>query len=182
MVQSPEIESFDDGSSTARTVKMYYSNVLSNCLTLYDWSFSKKESELEGLSVCPLERYRYAYELPVDMLSLTWVRGSGGEEISHYTVVSGNVLCTDSPPPIRVRYTYLPPVAYMPAYFIDLFVHSLAEELSAVLGYNLDGQRVFHERIWGKHGKFSTAVEMERCSNGTPRYPLHDRIGGGRIW
>jgi hypothetical protein len=180
MVQSPEIESFDEGSSVSRTVKMYYNNVLSDCLTLYDWSFSKKEGELTELSVCPLERYKHGYELPVDMLALTWVRGSGG--ITNYTIVSGNILCTDDPPPIFVRYTYIPPVAYMPAYFIDLFVHSLAEELSPVLGYNLDGQRVFRERIWGKHGKFGMAVEMERSSHGMERCPGHDLIGGSRIW
>jgi hypothetical protein len=181
MVQSPEIESFDEGSSISRTVRMYYDNVLENCLSTYDWGFCGKQAAMEELNVCPLPQYRYGYELPGDMLVIRWVRSGGGVvDLSRYDIVSGDVLCTDVSGPLHVRYTYSPPVEYFPAYFIDLFVHALAEELCAVFGYNLEGQRVFHGRIWGRGGKFSEAVSMERRNGGGNH--LGDGIGHSRSW
>jgi hypothetical protein len=108
--------------------------------------------------------------------------GSGGN-IRWYEIVSGDVVCTCAPPPVYMEYTYCPPVGYFPAYFIDLLVHSLVEELSAVFGYNLDGQRVFHERIWGKGGKFSEAIGCERMNGGEGGSGRAiDRIGCSRMW
>ena len=187
MVQCPEIESLEEGSSISRTVKMYYNTVLANCLTMYDWNFCGKQTALEELSVCPLPQYEWGYELPGDLLSIRWVRGGGRDavdcvDLSRYEVVSGDVLCTDVPPPLHVRYTYRPPVEYYPAYFIDLFVHALAEELSAVFGYNLEGQRVFHERIWGRGGKYSEAVSVERSGGSDRAGRTWDAIGGSRAW
>jgi hypothetical protein len=187
MVQSPEIESFEEGSSTARTVKKYYYNVLANCLGMYDWNFGRKQEQLQELSMHPLPQYGHAYKLPIDLLTIIWVRGGdedgpGCRDMRRYELVSGDVLCTDAPPPMYIRYIYAPPVPYLPAYFIDLFIHALCEELSAVFGYNLDGQQVFHGRIFGKHGKLSEAIACERaCNNVLPGDGV-DWIGGSRAW
>jgi hypothetical protein len=157
MAQCPEIASFDEGSSTARRVKMYYYNVLVNCLGMYEWSFGRQVEELQELSECPLPQYEHACKLPVDVLSIVRLVGPAGP-MERYEVVSGDILCSDCPPPIRMEYTYCPPVRYLPPCFIDPFVHALVEELSAVFGYHLEDQRVFHERIWRKGGKLSAAI------------------------
>lgn len=186
MVQCPDIQSMDDGSSTARTVKMYYHTVLANCLSMYEWSFGRRCEEMQELSECPLAQYKHAYKLPLDVISIVRLVGEGGI-VRRYEVISGDIVCTDTPPPVRMEYTYCPPVRYLPAYFIDLFVHALVEELSAVFGYNIEGQRVFHERIRGRGGKFSAAIACERMNGGGSERGwghgwCHDHIGWSRRW
>jgi hypothetical protein len=58
-----------------------------------------------------------------------------------YEIFSGDILCTNSAGPLTIHYTYAPPGAYLPSYFIDYLIHAIVEEMSAVFGYNMDGQK-----------------------------------------
>jgi hypothetical protein len=184
ILQSDEIESFAEDSSTARTVKMYYFNVFSNCLAQYPWLFATKVAMLQKLATAPLEG-RSGFKLPVDLISIVGVGGaadgctvSGGVP---YEVLSDGVLVTPSTGPLWLKYVYDAPVAYLPAYFIDFFVHALVEELAAVFGYNLDGQRIAHDRIWGKNGKLGYAIRQDRKFSHKSAL-CGDGIGVSRAW
>lgn len=186
IMQSDEIESFNEDSTVSRTVKMYYFNIFSNCLSRYSWSFASKQTQLQQLNYSPLPQYKYSYKLPVDMLSIIFVRQGDASRVSsvnlqNYEIFSGDILCTGADAPLIIRYTTSPAVAYLPSYFIDFFVHAIVEELSPVFGYNFDGQRTFHERIWGKGGKFGTALRLDQ-SISPSRNRQTDMIGNSRIW
>jgi hypothetical protein len=186
IMQSEEIESFDEDSTTARAVKMYYFNIFSNCLCQYQWSFSLKQELLQQLSSCPLPQYRCAYKLPIDALTIVSVGSeydcaAGCMCGNRYEIFSGDVLCTDMGSPLFIRYTYAPPVAYLPSYFIDYLIHAIVEEMSAVFGYNMEGQKVFHERIYGKCGKLGYAIRRDQEFN-KPRQHHCDGISISRAW
>jgi hypothetical protein len=184
ILQSDEIESFAEDSSTARTVKMYYFNVFSNCLAQHPWSFATKVIPLQMLATAPLEG-RYGYKLPTDLIFIVGVGGDAGNCSTGggigYEVLSDGVLVTPSTGPLWIRYVYDAPVAYLPAYFIDFFVHALVEELAAVFGYNLDGQRIAHDRVWGKNGKLGYAIRQDRKFSPKPAL-CGDGIGVSRAW
>ena len=183
MLQADEIESLNEGSRTANIVREHYYNTLANCLHQHHWTFATKKASLQPLANCPVSEFQYAYKLPTDELEIINISGPGGVATQHYTVVSGNVLCTDTPAPLDIFYLYRPPVAYMPAYFIDYFVEALAEELAAVFGYNLEGQRMFHERIYGREGKLGLAIRRDIMNHPRPSRPMiYDSIGGSRLW
>jgi hypothetical protein len=187
IMQGDPIESFDEDSPTARTVKMYYFNVFANCLSQCPWTFATRQEELHPLSHGPVGQYKYGYKLPTDTLSITWIRHGNGEgKVSmtndvFYEVFSGDVVGTNADGPLYVRYTYAPPAALLPPYFVDYFVHALVEELSAVFGYNLEGQAAYHERVFGKNGKLGYALRKDRENRkvGTVTF---DGIGNGRMW
>jgi hypothetical protein len=180
ILQSDEIESFDEDSTTARAVKMYYFNVFSNCLMQHHWSFATKEQVLHPLADCPVKHRGYAYKLPIDLLSIIFL-GDGKTPVP-YELFSGDIACTDAAGPLKIKYIYNPPIEYLPSHFIDYFVHSLVEELSPVFGYNLEGQRVFHERIYGRNGKLGYAIRRDR-GNGRPNdYFLRDSVCRARTW
>jgi hypothetical protein len=187
VMQGDTIESFDEDSPTARTVRMYYFTNYANCLGKYPWTFATKQELLHALSQAPVGQYKHGYKLPIDTLSITWIRRGNGEgQVSviddvPYEVFSGDVVCTNAGGPLYIRYTYAPPVALLPAYFIDYFVSSLVEELSAVFGYNLEGQEVYHGRVFGKNGKLGYAIRKDR-ENRKIRTLSFDGIGNGRMW
>jgi hypothetical protein len=181
ILQNDEIESFDEDSSAARTVKMYYFNVYSNCLSQSPWTFATKVVMLQKLTTSPLDGCN-AFKLPVDLVSIVTVGGSencAGSIL--YEVFSDNVLMTPSDSPLWLKYIYDAPVAYLPSYFIDFFVHALVEELSAVFGYNLEGQRVAHDRIWGRNGKLGFAIRQDRKLQHSME-SHSDGIGVSRSW
>jgi hypothetical protein len=187
IMQGDPIESFDEDSPTARTVRMYYFNVLANCLSQTDWTFATSQERLQELSEPPVGQYKHGYKLPIHTLSIVWIRrGNDDGQVSvcndvAYEVFSGDVVGTNGDGPLYIRYIYVPPVGLLPPYFIDYFVHALVEELSAVFGYNLDGQKVFHERVWGKNGKLGYALRKDR-KNRNVRAVTYDGIGNGRMW
>jgi hypothetical protein len=98
-----------------------------------------------------------------------------------YEVFSGDVVGTNAAGPLYIRYTYAPPAALLPPYFVDYFVHALVEELSAVFGYNLEGQAAYHERVFGKNGKLGYALRKDR-ENRKVHTVTYDGIGNGRMW
>jgi hypothetical protein len=183
-MQNEDIESLDQDNPTERTVKMYYFTVYTNCRSQYPWTFATKQEQAHELGSSPIPQYDNAYELPVETLSIVWIRRGDENHVSMvddaiYEIFSGDIVCTNERGPLWLRYLYAPPVAYLPSYFIDYFVHALVEELSPVFGYNVKGQRIYHERIWGKNGKLGYAIRQDRINNNTPKPVEYDRV---RLW
>ncbi|MDR2030198.1 MAG: hypothetical protein LBP65_01890 [Puniceicoccales bacterium] len=187
-LQMPEIESFNEESTTAQTVREAYDLVLRRCLGGYPWSFSQKQTELERLPMAELPQWKFSYKLPPDFVELVWLRGGVGDmpgwcELLHFEIVAGNVVCANAMPPLFCRYQYEAPVALMPHYFLDYLVQALAEELAPIFGYNVDGQKILKERAMGKEGKLAAAILAEERHRSVRREGRWaSRLAMGRNW
>ena len=147
IMQASPIESFDEDTLTAQTVRMYYDVVLRRCLCAYPWAFCKKQAELQKLPESPLPFWLYAYQLPADFVDLrdlhmgiysppvTHLPGKiipSGQEITAYEIIDGNIVCCNYASPIFANYTYEAPVEYYPHYFLDLLVRSFPLFLATI--------------------------------------------------
>jgi hypothetical protein len=117
IMQAAPIESFDEESLTAQTVRMYYDVVLRRCLTYYPWAFCKKEGELTELPGSPLSFWQNAYHLPADFVDLHSLHCGvhrspvtrppsrslpACTEIPAYEITDGNIVrCNYAPPPLN---------------------------------------------------------------------------------
>jgi hypothetical protein len=197
IMQAVSIESFDEETLTAQTVRMYYDVVLRRCLTYYPWAFCKKEGELPELPESPLSFWQNAYHLPADFVDLRSLhcgiyaspvtRPPGRSLPSHteipaYEIVDGNIVCCNYAAPIFAEYTYEAPVEYYPHYFLDLLVSALVEELSAVFGYNLAGQDHYRGRVLGPRGKLGDAILQEKRRNAKWGPRPFNRLAAERNW
>jgi hypothetical protein len=186
-MQGDPIESLDEDSPTARTVKMYYFDTYANCLCQHPWTFATYQEPLQEISHAPVGQYQHSYKLPIGTLGIVWVRHGNLEgQVSaindvSYEVFSGDMVCTNASGPLHIRYISTPPAALLPPYFVDYFVHALVEQLSAVFGYNLAGQAAYHERVYGKDGKLGYALRQDR-GNRKVTTVTFDSIGNGRMW
>jgi hypothetical protein len=136
------MESFDEDSMVAQTVRMYYDVVLRRCLAAYQLAFSHFVSLVllrDGVDDRPSWHGMNAYE-----------------------IVSGNLVYTNATQPVFARYQYEAPVAHYPHYFCELLISSLVEELSAVFGHNLNTQAIYRQRINGTDGSLVRAIQEER--------------------
>lgn len=108
IMQGDPIESLDEDSPTARTERMYYFNVYGNCLSQTDWTFATKQERLQELSHPPVGQYKHGYKLPIDTLSIVWIRhGDGDGHVSvtndvAYEVFSGDVVCSNAAGPLYI--------------------------------------------------------------------------------
>ncbi|MDR3117594.1 MAG: hypothetical protein LBT98_03420 [Puniceicoccales bacterium] len=187
ILQMPEIESFDEDSTPARTVKMYYDLALRKCIGAYKWQFSQNQSELEQLATAELPQWKFSYKLPPDMIALIWLRcgtenGPGWNNLQNYEIVAGNVVCTNANAPLFCRYQYEAPVAAMPNYFLDYLIQELAEELAPVFGYNVVGQKILSDRVRDSFGKMNMAILTEVRQLGSQKPMPMGKLAMGRNW
>ena len=63
------ISSFTEGSDAAQACDRLYPDLRDNVIANYMWSWSVKKVQIARLSTNPLDEWKYAYQLPGDMLS-----------------------------------------------------------------------------------------------------------------
>ncbi len=118
------IASFVEESAEARVANQLYDNVCRSLLASYPWRFALSQKKLNRLDETPVADYRYAYQIPADVLRIisagTGLRGKG---ISYR--VYQNQLHTDAD---SVVLTYIARLneAYFPDFFVEVLVNHLA--------------------------------------------------------
>lgn len=85
------------------------------------WRFSMKKGALTRLVTTPLNEWRYAYQLPTDMLLLVGMTRPQPYEIY------GEHLYTNATE-VEIEYQYKPAVDKLPAYFSLLMCYALAKD------------------------------------------------------
>ncbi|MDZ7919982.1 hypothetical protein [Rhodoferax sp.] len=98
------ISSFDDDTEQARSAAEQYPNALAQCLALSDWSFASQLAMLPAAAL-PVNNVTdpdlpYFFQAPSDMIRMREV----GDACTVWRL-DRDGLRTDSPGPIRIRYT-----------------------------------------------------------------------------
>lgn len=98
LLAEPTISSFEDDDSDAATIcAVLYPTFKKGILTSYKWRITMRKRQLSRLSEAPLNEWKYAYQLPSDLMSLKAVMTSlevGAPETTDYEVF-GRELHTD---------------------------------------------------------------------------------------
>lgn len=101
--QSARITAIDppDGSAQASLCAQYYTQALESVLVARNWSFANRRRSLSAVTYAALSQWRYAYQLPGDVLKCVAVQGPGASD--DYTV----------PGTIQGVYSYVAPLSVM---------------------------------------------------------------------
>lgn len=139
------IQSFEDGSDVAVTVKAIYSTVRDSMLVAHPWNFAAKEADLAKEAPAASDGYEFSYQLPSDFLS---ARGL----VSPYWcrrkyVIQGRSLCTDANG-VRLLYTCQAPEQWFPPYFTQALVTLLAGEFSMPIREGPETMQAFLNRYY----------------------------------
>ncbi len=99
------------------------------------WRFSMKKGALSRLVDTPLNEWRYAYQMPTDILLLVGMTCPQPYEIY------GTHLYTNAET-VEIEYQFKPEVPALPAYFALLMTYVLAKDMVSPITENADKHRM----------------------------------------
>lgn len=120
------ISSFNDGTAEAEISANLYPLIRDGLLSSYPWSFATSQDTLGRLQENPLADYKYAYQLPNNLLRIISAgNGSKGKGLEYR--VSEDTLHTNSPE-VTLTYIFRPSEDIFPAFFCEALISKLAAE------------------------------------------------------
>jgi len=150
------ISSFTEGTPAATACSALYPGVRDTLLARYMWSWSLKKTQIFRLSTDPTNEWKYAYQLPADVLSgaiaLFDNGGNNAQAVNYGWEVYEDKIFTNLET-VYIDYQYSVPEAKMPTYFVKLLRTALASELAIVVTDQVSKADYFRNLAYGTPGE-----------------------------
>lgn len=170
------LQSFDEETPISQSVSLLYGLTL-NSLFQAEWHFSRVNLQLSQVSETPLNGFKYAYELPNDMIAGTAHKALQNLSSPHnllrdYTI-SGNRLYA-SYGPVYLQYNALKEPEQWPPLFYQLVVYALAAALAVPITGSTSLSEHFRGLAFGtpsqngRGGLFAQAMDADCRQADTP--------------
>jgi len=126
LIGDEPINSFQDPGAGAQAAANLYPITKEMALSYHPWTFALKEQFLSQLTQQPdsLTNYKYAYQLPTDLIRLWEIMPKGAD----YEIV-GQLVYTNEPQ-LLARYVYDVPESLLPPHFVKALEYKLASEFA----------------------------------------------------
>lgn len=132
MLGANPISSFTEGTDESNIASRLYPDIKIRTLTMYDWSFSFKKTQLGRLVTTPVNEYSYEYQLPSDIIgrpNAVYESSKVGAQPRREYRLIGDKLLTDYET-VYVDYQYNVPEYALPHYFVQLLKYEMAWHLA----------------------------------------------------
>ena len=117
------ISSFTEGGAEGTVADNLYEPTIRDLFTKARWRFASAKRQLARLTATPLNEFKYAYQLPSDMLYMYRVY-----PYADYEIVSDKLYSDETE--VYIDYIYRPDESKWPAYFQLLAEYKLASEFA----------------------------------------------------
>lgn len=162
------ISSFTEGSDSAQACDRLYPDVRDTILANYQWSWSVKKVQISRLSTAPIDEWKYAYQLPGDMLSgviaLFQSSGVGQSPVRYGWEIYGDQLYTNFET-VYIDYQGTVDESKMPSYFVRLLKTALAAELAFTITDQVSKAQDFRLQAYGSPGESNRGGLMRSSMN-----------------
>lgn len=162
------ITSFTDGSDSAQACSRLYPDLRDTIISSYVWSWSLKKSKISRLSTAPLNEWRYAYQMPGDMLSgvlAVFETNSTNERSRRYGwEIYGQEFYTNMET-VFIDYQRSVAEASLPHYFVRLLRTAMAAELAIVITDQAAKADYFRAQAFGSPGENGRGGMMREAMN-----------------
>tara|TARA_R100001463_G_scaffold40064_1_gene85369 strand:- start:211 stop:828 length:618 start_codon:yes stop_codon:yes gene_type:complete len=133
LLGSTTISSFTEGTDLASACSRLYPDLRDILISRYPWSWSLKKVQLARLSAAPTNEWKYAYQLPGDMLTgvlaLFSSNSSSAQSLNSGWEIYGDQVFTNLET-VYIDYQATVTEADLPVYFVRLLRTALAGELA----------------------------------------------------
>ena len=122
MLGANPISSFTEGTDESNICDRLYPDIKIRTLTMYDWSFSFKKTQIARLVTTPTNEYKYEYQLPSDIIgrpNAVYDSSDVGAPPRREYRLMGDKLLTDYEV-VYIDYQYNVPEFALPHYFVQL--------------------------------------------------------------
>ena len=124
------INSFTANTAPSKICGQIYPEYIKYLLSIHNWKFTKKKVQLARLVDAPLNQYKYAFQLPADMLILRAVYDTNDTSITplqDYQIFEGQLLTDHTT--IYIDYQFQPDESEFPPYFTEFVIKAMASKL-----------------------------------------------------
>lgn len=176
LIGDDPVQSLEDPSFGVTVMNGIYDNVYRDVLSRHPWGFAMKELELSQLSQQPDRRtgYRYAYQLPPDLVRI-WELMEHGD----YTIV-GSVLYSNLSS-LLCRYVHPVAESQLPEYAALAIQYKLAADAATAITENNSISQDMANRFLMQMATAMATDSQNRPQVGIVDSPFVDvRFGGGR--
>ena len=154
LVGHPAISSFDpDQGAGAAVGAALYDTTLEFMLSTTYWRFSVKQQSLNRLTAAPLEGWKYAFQLPTDLVTVHRIRPHSNYQIFGDLLYSNH----DS---LIADYVYKPDATELPAYFVQAIQYKLAADF-AISITNDTQKNALYEQKYDREVKIAMAADAK---------------------
>jgi hypothetical protein len=156
MLGASVISSFDEGSPAATASARLYPDLRDTLLSRYPWSWSIKKVQIARLVTAPLNEWKYAYQLPGNMLTGVLAvfesNSDAARPLNHGWEIYGSQLFTNMET-VYIDYQESVKEAVMPPYFVRLLRVAVAAELSIVITDQVQKMEYMRSIAFGSPGE-----------------------------
>lgn len=143
------ISSFTEGE-IGNTCGTIYPDFKQNILSTYPWRFTIEKVQLARLSAAPLNKWKYQYQLPSDLLVLRAIYASdevGVQPEYHFEKIGGVVLSDRTE--LWADYQKSVSESEFPVYFTEYLITALAATLAIAVTDQAELAQYFHGLAYG---------------------------------
>jgi hypothetical protein len=162
------ISSFTEGTDAAQACDRLYPDLRDTILSTYQWSFSIKKTQLARLATAPTNEWKYAYQMPGDMLSgvLAIFASSGSYELPlrYGWEVYGDQVFTNLET-VYIDYQATVNETKMPPYFVRLLRLAMAFELAIIITDQTAKADYYRALAYGSPSENGRGGEMRKAMN-----------------
>lgn len=156
MLGAAPISSFTEGTDAAQACDRLYPDLRDSLLARYPWSWTYKKASLGRLATAPINEFKYAYQLPGNILSgvqaVFETSASNQNAINDGWEIYGDQLYTDLET-VFIDYQETISESKMPVYFVHLLRNALAGELGIVITDQASKADYFRGIAYGSPGE-----------------------------
>lgn len=156
MLGAAPISSFTEGTDAAQACDRLYPDLRDSLLSRYPWSWTYKKTSLGRLATAPINEFKYAYQLPGNILSgvqaVFETSASNQNPINDGWEIYGDQLYTDLET-VFIDYQETISESRMPVYFVHLLRNALAGELGIVITDQASKADYFRGIAYGSPGE-----------------------------
>jgi len=145
------IAGFGEETDKARTCDIMYPGIRDSALAMHPWRFATGKAELNRLVAEPVNEWKYAYQLPADLLSGPYVvfdsDATGALPIQQFEKFGDTIYADDER--IIVDYRFRAAEAKWTPVFTEFIVFAVAAAIGMTLTDNVKLVTEYHVRAWG---------------------------------
>jgi len=170
MLGAAPISSFTEGTDAAQACDRLYPDLRDALLARYPWSWTYKKTSLGRLATAPINEFKYAYQLPGNILSgvqaVFETSASNQDPINDGWEIYGDQLYTDLET-VYIDYQESVSESKMPVYFVHLLRNAFAGELGMIITDQVSKADYFRQIAYcspgenGRGGLFREAVNID---------------------
>lgn len=132
------IAGFAEDSDKARTCASMYPTIRDGVIAMHPWRFANGKIELTRLVATPVNVWKYAYDLPPDMLAGPYAVyngvGQGVNSTAQFEIFGDKLYSDDER--IVIDYRFRPSESKFPALFVFLMQYVVAASIGQILTDN----------------------------------------------